>query len=380
MFHSLTEPNKAFALIASALLLFVGVFRIPVEPMPLLFQLMFETAVVMALVTAIIIKGDVFFALFLALAYYSQFVAYGKGTYFAFQSLFYACLWYFVIVSMLKAKHINYFLNIICVIAIASMIWMVLQLNNLDPLYKPMSPGVWDGNQVPTGLMLSRFSVAGIFAFCFPAFLRGYWHLWLIPLVVLVYFTDCMTGYIAIVVGIYAYMFLMAHKYLMVSRSRVFNIVYPMVGLFAFVTFIITKGYGSFITRWEVWSQAYYLFKQKWILSAGLGHWAIVADNPFGNKFIHSLEGKWWVMHNEFFQAVFEMGILFVIITIGFYMHKIIKYKSDAMISYVALVSMTVFSMAFFPFHNPINAMIGVTWLAILTVQLKYKKMIRIPY
>jgi len=373
---SLTEFNSGrfFAIIMAGLLLFLGVFRIPVEPMPVLFQIMFETAISIALVSAIILRGNIFVGLFFATAVYSMFIMSGMGTYFTFQGIFYGSVWYLIVVSFFREKHLNYLMNIICIIAIASMFWMGLQLYNLDPLYKPMNPALWGGRQIPTGLMLSRFSVAGLFVFCMPAFLRGYWHFWLIPLIVFIIPTDCKAGYIAIAAGLYFYLFLLARKYLWIGRKRFFRSSYFITGGGMFAYFLVSKGAASFYARWDVWKQAYHLIKTKLLTGAGISHWTLIADNPYGNKFIYSTEGKWWFMHNDFWQAGFDMGIWFLIVCAGFYIHAYRKYHDRAMISYIALGSMTVFTMAWFPFHNPITASIGITWLAILHIQQKNKE------
>ncbi len=81
-------------------------------------------------------------------------------------------------------------------------------------------------------------------------------------------------------------------------------------------------------------------------------------------------------VHNEFVQGLFEMGIAFPAIIGGYYIGIYRRFMDGftfcrtATLPVTALIIISANSMVHFPFHIASTAMIAVTWMAILEIQL----------
>lgn len=99
----------------------------------------------------------------------------------------------------------------------------------------------------------------------------------------------------------------------------------------------------------------------------GLGHWEVLLKQGY----IHGV--IWKTAHNELLQAVFEMGIGFAIIAIGYARNIIKNFRKDAVIPVMAIVIIFVNSLVHYSFHIATTMMIAITWFAVLEIELKEK-------
>jgi hypothetical protein len=101
-------------------------------------------------------------------------------------------------------------------------------------------------------------------------------------------------------------------------------------------------------------------------MGSGIGHWkaiGMVKRPELGNI-------AWLALHNDFLQALFEMGISFIIILGGYFYDVLKRIKDYSALPFIALVIICVNAMFNFPFHIGTTAMIAVIWLAILETSL----------
>ena len=80
-----------------------------------------------------------------------------------------------------------------------------------------------------------------------------------------------------------------------------------------------------------------------------------------------TIHSQWYShAHNEYLQATFERGILFVPICLGYMWSLAKRFDIEKLVPYTAVVIVAVNSLINFPFHIAPTAMVGITWLAIL--------------
>jgi len=104
-------------------------------------------------------------------------------------------------------------------------------------------------------------------------------------------------------------------------------------------------------------------------MGSGLGHWKII----FSKYMLTTTTLRWTHAHNEIIQGVFEMGIGFMILFVGYSVNIIRKFRKSAIIPYTALLIIFINSLVNFPFHIGTTAMVTITWMAVLEVTLRHE-------
>lgn len=88
-------------------------------------------------------------------------------------NIFFGCLIYYLVKIAFKKEHINFFINAVLWFALLNILYMVLQINNLDFIYRYTAPdlrnlGQITANTVPTGFMGQRAVCGAFLALCVP--------------------------------------------------------------------------------------------------------------------------------------------------------------------------------------------------------------------
>lgn len=341
----------------------LSVFRFPSDDFRLSMRLLFEVFATLAIVywTWQINK---WVAMFLLLSMVSMiFPFYGQQSYVAFIAIVFGVALYNLSVQYLDT---NVAMNAICIVVIINCIYLTFQYFNADPLF------VQKGNDfigLSVALMGNKNLASAIIAIGFPAFLRPKW-LFFLPLVAWgLYFAKSSGGVLAVAIAIIAYgliYYLALEKKSVPEKVRNCGVlIFGMSAVFYAYFYLYDNSTGGLFhnDRVMAWIYALTLYKQHWLMGAGLGHWSII-----GHIKRPELQGLWWVnLHNEFLQALFEMGVGFVVILCGYFINILrrIDFKSCA-IPLSALVAICANSFVNFPFHIGTTALIGILWLSLL--------------
>lgn len=302
----------------------------------------------------VLAKINPWLAGFLLLALVSCFYPrYTRFSYVALDNVLIAMIWFMVVYHF---KRTDLLLNAICIIALLNIGYLGVQYLNADPLFHPVH-----GTKDPlVGLMGNENFLSALLAICFPAFLRRKWA-YFIPVIILgLFMAKSFGGLIAVSAGMIFYS-CMKGKYLQAIGIIGGGLIVGGAILLFF------HGKPNIVDRWESWLIAFKYYKQHWIFGSGIGHWKVVFAN-------YPLYGKtWWAAaHNEMIQGTFEMGILFVVLLLGYLYHFVKRLLKQILIPATAVIVILFNSLVNFPFHIGTTAMIAVTWLGIF--ELTWKK------
>ncbi len=348
------------AWIAAALLLGAAVLRFPCDDFGLSMAVLLEIAVCL-LVACAMWSINKWWGLLLGLAIISRFFPfYTRYSYLAFQALFYGALWYYFLVSRCDAKAAVRLMDAMCVIAMINILFIILQAFQIMPaafqesrLFYVLAMGGLHHH--PLALVGNQNHAAALVAFCLPAFLRRGWAWALIIAIPGLILTKTSGGMLAVAVGAIVY-------------ASFYNL--RLGAAAALVAGLAFAGYCRLVDmpstdRWQAWVAGWEGIKQHWAFGSGLGHWKVVFRQL-------SVADQWWTAaHNEFLQGLFEMGIAFPVIVIGYLSDIARRIRKDAALPATALAVIVVNSCVNFPFHIGTTAMIAVTWLAILEITLR---------
>ncbi len=300
-------------------------------------------------------------------------------------------IWFYVCVQILNTQRIDVFLGIFCLVGIANVAMLIFQHFNLDVGVKVPSRTGLAFDDIRTGLMDCRNSASAMLAFTLPAFFRRKWF-YLIPLILIGLVLSKSTGGVmaaGAVIMVYSIYrmpdFVSAvHKIPKIGsmiQSVQFLNAWTFRTLWAAVVVCLAVFYLQFIDspgmigRLTAWIEGSQVFMKHPYVGAGLGHWKVLFADPdirwrtFGLYYAQA--------HNEFIQVAIEMGIFSIITIIGYFVSVARRMHPGAIIPALAILAVSVNSLVFFPMHIWFLALISVTWLAILEVQLKperYKK------
>lgn len=352
------QHRRNLIILAAILLLLTSVCRVPlVNQVRVSFQLLFQISVALMLVYCIWCVGNRWLAGILFLATFSCFYPrLSSESFFTFQLIVFGAMWYLVLVFSLKSRWKTILLDAMCVIALCNILYQVSQSFGYDFIYRDI--GNSSAIRTP-GLMSNRAEMSALLAFCLPAFFRKGWA-WLIPLVIGGFintrvFGGAAAGFAASMV----YLFKFERKWI-----GYISVVGAILGGVAFFTLIE----GSDLSRLKAWNLAWDLYKHNWIFGFGLGHWQII----FGDEAMRSyFTAPFAQAHNDLLQGVFEMGIGFAVLTVGYFVSIIRRINKRAILSLAAMAGIVVNSLVNFPFHIAITAMIAITWMAILENDLR---------
>lgn len=318
--------------------------------------------------------GCKYWAMFLMLAFMSRIIAfYTLGrlsivSYVAFFSVLSGVLWFFLLVMFVDSdRGVKYLMDAMCVIALFNVLFLALQHFTIDPLWKPKGGGQATAFAHSVGLMSDRNNASALLAFCFPAFLRSGW-IWLaiLPLVGLVRTMSC-GGAFALGAGLLCYAmflpFVWQYKAVVVGGVLVVLLLYSV--------FVDSPALSMSSERVVIAKQGLEVCKDKPFLGAGIGQWKVTFLQLLRQK---KYAGPWMShAHNEYLQMFYELGVGFLAILSGYLVSIARRIRRQAAISVTALVVILVNCLVNFPFHVATTAMIAVTWLGILELQLLTK-------
>ena len=267
---------------------------------------------------------------------------------------------YAVIVLCVQQKYIGILLHCICAFAVLNTVWLALQHTGYDPIFTSVDGGA----AKPTGFFANRNEVGAFLAMASIAFLepnmKWKYFIW-IPLIGL-YLSVSKGAVISATCGIGIYLILSKEWLLFWFLS-----IPAILGTWFFWDNILI----SYNARFEVWQRAYELMENDWLIGKGLGEWS----NIFKIEAKKTFSGIWWTTaQNEYVTQILEMGIGFLIITIGYVLNVIRRYKGIAIIPVAILVVILTNSSVNFLFHIPATAIWAVVALAILEVRLRGEK------
>lgn len=375
------QHSNQWAIFASLILVAVSVIRIPVADgyFRALFQLIVETGVFFMFAVFIYYRVNKWWGLFLALTLFSTiYPFFGKWAYMARGAILVGCIWYTLLVVLVKDP--KPLLNVICVIAIVNILFANLQYCGFDP-YKIVTFGLMDSSAGhPTGFMANKNLLSALIAFSLPAFFRKGWCLFVPVVFYGLTIASSTGGALAATIMTLIYFFLKDGRD---ALQKNFWKVIVLIGWFCFFIFGIDPPVvvemvhkekrvmmsNSFNHRTETWKKGLDLYTQRPIAGYGIGHWKLIFK-----KMAKPDESVMVQAHNEFVQGLFEMGILFPVIILSYFISTIRKYKKEAILSITAMGIIVLNSCVNFPFHVATTAIIAVTWLAILQIDLNREK------
>lgn len=291
--------------------------------------------------------------MFLAWCVVSVFLSgYDKWGYLALQSVVYGVLWYYL-VSHCNADII---MDAICVACILNIFMMVLQYFGKDPIFKLLHPGNFPG------VMGNINHASALTALSLPAFLRKRWLIFTPLLMVGFWIARSTGGVMAAAVGIIVLSIINKQSWFVIRREFIFI----FIGICGVVWFF--HDLPSF-NRWDVWISSFSDFT---FFGHGLGSWKL-ADIIISGK-------HWTTAHNEYVQAIYELGVPAVLIMAGFACGafrksiSVVRYEGSKLTprctpDHLAIMGVVVsmcLSFVSFPFHIAPLAMVSLVWLSIL--------------
>lgn len=350
----------------------------------------FET-VVAVLFAVVLWQINKWWAAFFLLAFISSIYPFStKVSADAFLAVFFGSLWFYFISNYTRPEWVRHLLDAICILALCNIGLLISQHFGFDPIFKAKGGG---GGAPVVGFLSNRNEVSAFLAFALPAFFRDRWKR-LVPIVFLgLTIARSTGGPLAAIAMVYAYFFLkdgigglrinwvkiglvtiwfalflayidMPVEFRTITTNEIIDASGEIKEPISTKTEIVMGSSGS--QRVSTWTKGLKLYTQHPVTGSGIGHWKIVF---LGLK----KPGKtWWKQaHNEFVQGVFEMGILFVVVMVGYFTGIVRRYHRGAILSITAAGIVVINSCFNFPLHIAQTAVLAITWLAILEIELR---------
>ncbi len=247
----------------------------------------------------------------------------------------------------LEDRRDELFLHPIALIGFCNVVFLVCRAANIKVL-RPLS----NSNEY-----------SGFLALCLPAFLHKRKIIFL-PFVFLgFWFVPCSGGLISSAISCLFFLVFSSYWYVAIAGM--------IAGAIFLFSFSVLVDKPNVCIRLKVWQMCIQYFKKSPVMGYGLG--SFFENNKWDLAFRHiDSNGKlWWqTANNEFCQMTYEMGLGFIIPCIGYlidiYVH--IKFNSIYFIAIIAVITVSFFT---YPFHNPLMAMVAITWLALIERKIK---------
>jgi len=316
-------------------------------------RIVMETGIMIALGLFVIQKGNIWIGLFVLLSVFSFFYPLAGGSALLTRnSIFFGVVWYVIVISVFNKDTVKFLMWAMCGIAFIHTLFLVWQYFGSDP-YRIFTFGLMWTTVIsePTGLMPNSNEASGLLALVAPAFLINRYLRWGLLIVTIGLFISKSTGgVIAVIAGAFFYLALSGFS----PRILIISI-----GVFLTTTFLYIKYYkvASLGDRLDLLDIGWKYYKEHWVFGYGLGHWKVLT------KHLHA--------HNDYFQVLFEMGVGAWILITGYLISVFRKFTKEALISTTALVVILVHSSYSWLWCIGTTAIIQVTWLGILTIQLR---------
>lgn len=160
-----------------------------------------------------------------------------------------------------RSKNILY--NTLCVIALANVLWIILQSNGINIFFVPKAR--YKDVLFRPGLFANTNETSIFLAMTIPCFLRKHWHWGIVPMIAGLMMTKVSNGFLA--VGLIAVIYLLTKFW---DRKR--TLLAFLMGLAVLMTFFFAKmDRPSCSSRIEAWKRTTHLIRAKPLLGWGIG-------------------------------------------------------------------------------------------------------------
>lgn len=346
------QHNKLIAIVIGLMLFAVAIIRLPVElGHGRALVLGFFQIGVLIVFFAVLWKINKFVALFLLLAVVSRTVpTITLESQHALKCILFGLGWYFFVYRFANERLL---MDVICIIAFAHFLATLIQWLNIPSLF----------SGAVCGLTFNPNEGSAMFALCFPAFLQEGRKRYLPIIFAGLVMIHSFGGTLAVTAG-FIFWGCISGCYLIIIPS--------VIALGLFWLYIDGPSAGA---RWTVWENAFNMYLPHWKWGCGLGHWETISQELVRAN-IQLLPGNsfaWTRLHNTFLNGLVEMGIGFAVIVSVYIVDLLRRCSRKAIIPLTALVVILACCSTNSMFRmNAVNAMIAITWLAILEIQLKH--------
>lgn len=330
---------------------------IPVWPNKrMTFLMMFNWTCMLSLAIYIGVKANTWVGAFIGLSvlsgHYPFSTPYSQA---ALQCIMLGGIWYLICVELCGKKSNELILDIMCLFALANVLFIILQYFNLDMTSTPLK----GTEQATEGLMSYKHGASAMLAICAPAFCRG-WRQWgLIPIAIGLYVAKTFVGPLAVVIATTWLIFQYSER----SYTRLVVLLLAITTLVAYATFVDVPDTSW---RFRTWKVAIVETIKHPITGSGLNHFQFF----FGNKSIANYTANkvqyHKYAHSEPVHMLFEMGYPFLILLMGYTVNIWRRYTPEVMIDVMIMLAVAIASMVGFPYHIGASAIIIVTRMALL--------------
>jgi O-antigen ligase len=230
----------------------------------------------------------------------------------------------------------------------------ILQSFGVHILYVPIPERHW----TPTGWLACRNDLGAVLALCLPAAFtcRG-WRVVYIPLILAGLLISRTVG----AVGATALALLAASFFCGLPKKTI--LVICLLGVASLSLFVMLVHFPITKERIALWDAAWVGIKKAWVMGYGIGHWQSMKPAE--------ASASGFTVHNEYLQAWFEMGIGAVVLIGAFFVRLVRRYRREALLAFIALLTVSVNALVHFPFHEPTSATVALIWIAIYDYQTK---------
>lgn len=261
--------------------------------------------------------------------------------------------WYAMVVLAFEKDTIKWMLDAFCLVALTNIAFVFLQWFGIDPINAKTTQCL--------GLAPNRNITSALLAFCMPAFFRKKWAWCLVLYPLAMAAVKTTGGFVSACLGLVLFLGMNGHWQA--------GAIGCAAAIGAYILFVDRIAESASV-RAEMVRLGMQHFKEHPWLGFGAGQWKTLFHDIYHNQ---HLTKSWHATgHNEYIQALLEYGVLFVVWLGGYLSDIALKIKNNKQaLSLVALVIILSNSIINFPFKIPCTGIIGVTWLAILQIELK---------
>lgn len=369
---SRTARNTDVVLFVTVLLLVVLFRAKPLTPyVRYNFELTFSWAAMTVFAAYVARVVNLWAGLFLILATWgvvsNQATAYSERAQFF---ILYGVIWYWFCVRLIRENGPVLVLNVLCGLTLTHLAFLVCQALNYNPIGSIALRPQWTSvpfDPVPNiGLLTNHNEASALLAFGAPAFVRkGWWPF--LPLVLAgLALPTTFSGPLAVACSAFVGLFLFPLRW----RTRLVSVAGGFLAIFTYARFVDMP---DVTWRLRAWKMAIVdLLPERLFTGAGTGHWKIVFARRDVADYLTGGNGELLLQaHNEYVQSLFELGILFAVILIGYTVHNVLRYNARARLSTLAVIVIAVVCAAYHPFHIALLAMVALMWMAMLEVNLE---------
>lgn len=369
-----------FVVTICLLLLFIGIYRIPNVDIRQYLEICFKTVPMIAFCILLYFFINKYIAFFFLLAIinliacslkYSAHINLVNTITYTYLNIFLGILWYFFLVAFLPTTEKKNIYNCICIIVLCHLFFLFLQYLKIDPFHLSRTN---PGENAIVGMLTNQNEMSCLIAIGATFFYRKTWWLFTPLLLAGLFICQSLGGIFSYFIGVIFFSILGQNFYFLL---------FPLVLIFVIFMWGIRcldpNTLDSIIVRWKLWGTTLKYFYRDKFFGAGLGmfKWVTRSIKEF-RQIDCPLGTLWWATtNNEYIQGLFEMGIIFPIILIG-YFGNILKRCllwarpiEELRIELTVLISIAIACSYHYVFHNAVNAIIAITALALLEITLR---------